>query len=589
MPTSYVTGPLENSSINDPGYSQTMPQPADGSFAPQPVDQSKLRGIAIPDGWRSPTIKQLNQENPLYTDVKDDWIKMSMLYEGGHVMRKNSTQFLLRRPRELQEVYQARVDRFTYHNILGTCFGWYRAAMFKNPPTITMKTVGKDGQPDGKDFPKDLDSFYIEFRKNCDRKKTSLVDLMREVWTSLALYKCAYVLVDTPRDDGSKTLREQKQKGVLDQFGRPSPYLVTYSPVSVINWDCDQYGNLDWCVLAYQDTTRQFVQTQKVVDTWYYFDRQIFLKYQRVRKPGESEITKVDETDRATLVDAGKHAMSQAGVVPLLKFEVPDGLWLTNRAYLPVLDHLNQDNSYGWALYMANLAMPVVTSDQDIKPQLSETGFIQLPTGAKYEWSEPEGRSFQRSAERVRELREEIFRAMYLSYQGRTSNATADGASGASKEMDMMPAQDVMNEYGDVIIAAAQQLMDAVAQARGDLAVRSDVRGMKFGKTASLEQIQKTEAVLSLGVPSDTFEKEVYKQSAAEYLPDANPETMEKINDEIDAAPSDEEKEQAQAKQRQQQYAQSMTQAVAAFNQAPPPVTPKKLRQNRAAALTSEA
>jgi hypothetical protein len=576
---------LENASINDPSYSQTMGVPADQAFAPQEAAASKLKGLDIPPGWRNPTIKQLNAEHPSYTDVKDDWIKMSMLYEGGHVMRKNSTQFLIRRPRELQEVYQARVDRFTYHNILGTCFGWYRAAMFKNPPTVDMKTVGKDGQPDGKDFAKDLDAFYIEFRKNCDRKKTSLVDLMREVFTSLALYRTAYVLLDIPRDDSeARSLRDQKQSGVLDQFGRPSPYLVIYSPVSVINWDTDPYGNLTWCVLAYQDSTRGFVQTQKIVDTWYYFDRQQFLKYQRVRKPGETEITKVNEADHVVLVDGGKHALAKANQVPLLRFEVPDGLWLSNRAYLPVLDHLNQDNAYGWALYMANLAMPVVTSDQDIKPQLSEAGFIQLPLGSTYAWSEPEGKSFARSAERVKELREEIFRAMYLTYQGRASTATADGASGSSKEMDMMPAQDIMNEYGDVVIAAMQQILDAVAQSRQDVTVRSDVRGLKFGKSATLDQIQRAEAALSLGIPSKTFEKEVYCQAAQEFLPDMNPETAELIRDEILKAPSNEEKEAQEADQRRQMYSQTLDKAVQ--NVVTPPVPPKKKAAVGVAALT---
>jgi hypothetical protein len=233
--------------------------------------------------------------------------------------------------------------------------------------------------------------------------------------------------------------------------------------------------------------------------------------------------------------------------------------------------------------------MPVITSDQDIKITLSETGAIILPLGSTYTWSEPSGKTFEASSKRVKELREEIFRAMYLAYQGKTSNATADGASGASKEMDMMPAQDVMNEYGQVVIQAMQQLLDAVAQARGDATVRSDVRGLNFGKTASLEQIQKAEAVLSLGLGSETFEKEVKKQAAAEFLPDANAETMEKIFDEIDAAPTDEEKEQADAKAKQTQYATSLAKTVSAFDQPPQPVIPKVKRQNRTEALTSEA
>ena len=271
----------------------------------------------------------------------------------------------------------------------------------------------------------------------------------------------------------------------------------------------------------------------------------------------------------------GPHALSTVGRVPLLCFEVPNALWLANRAFLPVVDHLNQENSYAWSLYISNLAMPVITSDVDVKPQMSETGFIQLPIGSTYAWTEPEGRSFGHSATRVRELREEIYRMMYLAYQGRSSNATADGASGASKEMDMMPAQDIMNEYGDIVIAAMQLILDTVAQAR-DEQITSDVRGMKFGKTSTLSDLQRTEAALALAVPSRTFEKEVYRAAAREYLPDANPEVQKSIIDEIEAAPTNEEKQLEQAQQRQQQYRSSIEQAADRFSQAPPITVPPK-------------
>lgn len=583
-------GAVGSGGANDPSYGGTNP-PASASIAPSATSALNLKGMTIPDDMRNPTVKQLNQEHPDYTDKKDVWIKMSMLYEGGYVISKNCTQFLMRRPRELQEVYQARVDRFTYHNILGLCFGWYRAAMFKNPPVVRMVTVGKDEQPDGKDFPADIDAWYIAFRKDCDKKKTTMVDLMREVWTSLALYRVSYVLLDLPTAPDAKTQFDQRKAGVLGSDGKPNPYLVTYSPVSVINWDTDAYGNLNWAVIAYQDRNRGFVKTDKIVDTWLYFDREKFIRYERERKPGETDISRLDENDRATITAAGPHALSKQNAVPLLKFEAPEGLWLTNRAFLPVKDHLNQDNALAWALYISCLAMPVVTSDTDIKPQLSETGFIQLPTGATYAWSEPEGKSFAISAQRVGDLRQEIFRAMYLSYQGKSSSATADGASGVSKEMDMMPAQDVMNEYGDIIIASMQQLLDMVAQARGDSNVRADVRGLKFGKTATLDQVQLAEAVLAIGTGSETFEKEVKKQLVSDYLPDANPETLEKISDEIDAAPTDEEKAQADAKAKQMQYSASLAKTVSAFNQPPQPplpagAPPQKLAKKGAAALT---
>jgi hypothetical protein len=488
------------------------------------------------------TVKQLNLENAEYTLLKEDWDKMQLLYKGGIEIRKRAADFLMRRPRELQEVFQARLDRFTYHNILGTCFGWYRAAMFKNSPTIEMT------DQTGKVLDDKSGKFYVDFRSNCDNNAGPFMDLLRDVWKDLALFRVSYVLVDAPKADGPvNTLRDQKLAGVVDEDGKVRPFVVSYSPLSVINWSTDKYGAMNWCVLTYQETRNDFGSAPSIVDVWYYFDRQNFQRFERVRKDNEVKTGKLEDSDPVDLVDSGRHALAAVNRVPLLKFEVSDALWLANRAFLPTLDHLNQDNSYGWALFMSNLAMPVIKTDQDVSPTLSEAGFIKLPSDASYEWSEPEGKSFDKSAARVKELREEIFRAMYLTYQGRSSNATADGASGASKEMDMMPAQDVMNDYGNSIVGVAQTILNMLAQARND-DVTADVRGFKYGRSSTLDQIERTDAAISLGIPSRMFEKEVYKQSAAEYLPDANPQTIETIFQEIDAAPSNEEKEAQAAK-----------------------------------------
>ena len=47
--------------------------------------------------------------------------------------------------------------------------------------------------------------------------------------------------------------------------------------------------------------------------------------------------------------------MSDQNRVPLRYITIPEGLWLANRAFLPSMTHLNVENSYIWALFMANL------------------------------------------------------------------------------------------------------------------------------------------------------------------------------------------------------------------------------------------
>jgi hypothetical protein len=505
----------------------------------------------IPTAWQSPTIKQLNQQHPEYTDKIDDLIKMTLLYEGGHAIKQVPTQFLRRRPRELQDVYQARVDRFTYDNILGAVFGWYRSALFKTPPTIIGSTAKGKGlfsrvansiaqlaaRAAGVELSNKLEEFYIAFRDDCDKKGTSLVDFFRDFWTNLALTKNAYVLIDLPttKDALPLNLRDQIEAGIVDPKGRPLPYLVSYSPLSVINWHDDPYGNMEWAVIKLTDERRVFSSNhQSVVDVWYYFDRFKYIKYEFIR-PADIGLGKPDESAHATLVESGPHATAKQEICPLLRFSVDESLWIANRAYLPVVDHLNHENSFEWALEMGNVCMPVIYCDDDVDFQIAETGCIKLPEKARYGWTEPEGKTFAHSAERLVQLREDIYRLMYLVYQGRRSTSSADGASAAAKEQDMQPAQDIMNEYGETICRAMQKVMNLIARVRGDNTV-FDVRGMKFGKTITLESIQKVASVLALGVPSDDFYREVFRQTVSEVLPDANPDVLDRIYQDINEA-----------------------------------------------------
>src|ERR1035441_3407100 len=123
---------------NDPNSIPPTPLKA-GETSAGVLDRS---GTGIPEEWKNPTIKQLSQEHPDYTALRDTWYQLSVLYEGGHTIKEQAATFLVRRPKELQEIYQARLERFTYDNILGACFGWFRAALFKNPPTI----IGSSGK-----------------------------------------------------------------------------------------------------------------------------------------------------------------------------------------------------------------------------------------------------------------------------------------------------------------------------------------------------------------------------------------------------------------------------------------------------------
>lgn len=498
-------------------------------------------GVTIP-------VKLLDAKHPYYADNAAAWDDIELLYRGGHALKAKAEHFLVKRPKELAEVYAARAARFTYQNILGTALGWYEAAMFKTDPDIHVKRG--DGEPG-----EQQSSFYSDFMSDCDRCCTTYVDLFRRGLRYLMLFRSAFFLVDLPQTAVQPTtLAEQKAIGALD------PYIVLYDPRQIINWETDPYGNLAWIVIATTTEERAFGSESAVIDRWYYFDTAEYRVYQAKRE------RLAEKSQTANLIDAGPHALADAGRVPVRWVQVPDGLWLANRVYLHALAHLNLQNAYYWGLTMGCLPVPVISGEYNEPPTVSETAYIHLPDpNAKFQYAEPSGKTYEISAKEIAAIREEMYRQLYLQAQGRSSTAQASAQSGYSKEMDMAPSRDVLNGLGDILRAGMRDLLMDVATVRGDDDLTFDVRGFSFDEDETAGELATAQLAIDLDIPSDTLEKEIQKRVARCLLKDASPEVVETVEGEIDKAPTKAERMKAEMDAKQQRMQSALKQATTRF------------------------
>jgi len=456
-------------------------------------------------------INQLDARHPSLTEgLLEAWDSIDLLASGGHQIKAAASRFLWKREKELSEVYQARLSAFTYQDILGTATGWYEAAMFADDPDIFIKP--------------DTEEFYVAFLENCDRARTSLAHLFRKVFLDLMRFGCSWILTDLPRPDGAPvTLAEQRAAGALD------PYLVLYDPRQVINWDTDQHGNITWVVAAASTEQRGFAAEPVVVDRWYYFDRNEYRVYEARREKRDEKAT------TATLVDSGRHALSRVGRVPLRRLCVPSELWIGNRALLPAVAHLNLQNAHNWGLHRSCLPVLYVKGDFEHPPSISEVSYLHISEKGEIGYVEPSGSTYQVAADEIGRLREETYRQMYLQAQGRSTEATPAAQSGVSKELDMAPARDILNGFGDILLAGMRQVLEDVAAARGDN-LTFDLRGFTFDDQNVDTEIRSAQHALDLAIPSETLEREIQKRAARCLLKDARPELVEKVEAEIDGA-----------------------------------------------------
>jgi hypothetical protein len=512
----------------------SIPNPIGATLPPAPAGEAR--------------VSLLDAKHVYWTKYHDTWDMLDLLFRSGQAIQEQAARFLRKRPKELSEVYSARLVGFDHTPIMGTALGWYQSKLFARDPLIDIRPKG-ESDPDKLD-PKMKDS-YTGFLQNCDRSGTTFVDVWRLIFQNLLVFKGAYVCIDLPTTGTQPNRLAQRAAGGLD------PYLMVYDPRSVINWDVDEFGNLEWAVIRIKTFKHEFLGNGIDIDRWYYYDRKEYRIYERTKvrdkdsgdtvlygASGEMVSSQTEQT--AKLVASGPHCMSDQNKVPLRYVTVPEGLWLANRAYLPSMTHLNVENSYIWALFMANLPVPVIKGDSEFSQTISETAFISLDKDASFEWSEPKGTSFSHSEKFLSSKREEIFRSVFLTSQGRDSSASASASSGLSKEMDLLPAKDVLAAFGDGLRAGMQNVLNDVAAVRGE-AVEFDVRGFEFEDSTVLEEAEILELLMSLDLQSDELYKQAQIRLAQLYMADANRAVVQKVVDEITAAPTRSELAAAQA------------------------------------------
>ena len=507
--------------------------------------------LPFPDGLTSLTSgKGVNAKHSEWVDRAMAYFHIDLLAAGGYEIRKHPQHFLRTRHKEQNDVYLDRASMMTYQNLIGSAIGWYNAAMFREEWQPVFK---KDGVTLTDSDPND---FYTRFTANADRAGTTFNSLLATIFETQLKFQHCWVLTDKPAFDPSQFANRAEQTAA----GANDPYVVLYDPRSVINWDEDELGNLNWAVTWTTTVQRQFLKAPVTVDRWTYYDRKSFTIYEAERAEGDLQPTEDDS--KVKQIRTGPHALAQVGRVPLRRLSIPKLFWLANRALPQALDHLNQDNTFRHALMMANLPMPAVFGEYDEPVTASETELNHFPSNTKFEWLEPKGVSFEHSARRLSTLVEEVYRQFHLQAQGKDSKATASAQSGYSKDMDWKPANDVLGKFAKWLRQHGEQILRDVADAHDDASITAVVNGTEFDGGSLDAALATHELVEAADIPSDTLEKVSQINVAMQVAADEPDEVQQKIRAEIEAAPTKSERAEMQQQQAQQQFGQALDTAI---------------------------
>src|SRR5262245_46857128 len=112
---------------------------------------------------------KINREHPEYTAKIAMWRKYRDLYTGGEQMRERAGEYLVRRNKEPNEVYQERLARVFYENYVGSIIDWYASTLLRREPVLVAEGANEAGK-----------AFFGEFAEDCDLKGTNLSDFFRQ-------------------------------------------------------------------------------------------------------------------------------------------------------------------------------------------------------------------------------------------------------------------------------------------------------------------------------------------------------------------------------------------------------------------------
>lgn len=436
-------------------------------------------------------IKHLKAKHPSY-DCQT-WKLHSALYKGR--IGCYTKEFLPKFHSETIAMYDNRLANAenVYENHIGHIIDQLEATVFSIP--LSMREA----------FSRKVPDFYAAFKEDADTEGTDLVDFMRERFKEAILKGRSYWLV-------SPTMTNE-------------PYLSALQAEDIYNWYADDNG-LAWVIIHSSSISQPRIDQEPIaMDRFRVFKRDSIEIYEA---PVDAK-----ETEDAKLIFQAKNPL---GYVPLLSLSMPDGLSPAYRASKLQIAHFEACHTLSYASKKTNFPIPVLKTEEEVRSvvNVGVGAALNIRPENSFEFVSPSSDSFETQMKRIESLRNEIYRVCGMSHLG-IDNTTSTGAiarSGLSKVMDLSISDKSLEKYISLISEAIQRTFAMVSNQRGDdyMFDCSAANQGAFSRSISFDDMQ---TVLSLGIPSATFQAELKASAAQRLLPHLPQSAHTKIRQEI--------------------------------------------------------
>lgn len=456
-------------------------------------------------------------------DAKNDsydaatWRRYDALYRGGVAFRACIGEFLAQNDMESDSSYHKRKREAHYRSYVGPIVDYFAAQLFASQMVVRASVDDNQVDPD---------EYYAHLKEDADGVGTDLVDFMRSRFTDALIKRASWWIVEMPSDGGAKpaSRAEWNERRLGDAK------LRAIDAECVFDWDCDDDGALLWVITATQCKPRPDPRLGRrlVKATWKLYDRTNVETFEIVYDPSE---TRLDPEMDIASVGIGPHGFSE---VPIVRMCVPEGLWLCNRIADAQVEHFRLSSGLGWAIRRTCYAVPVFKSADADKPPRAGANFITIGEKEDFDFVSPDAGPFAIIASTIKDQKDEIYRVAQQMASGVDNNAAAIGRSAASKNADAGATEVCLAAYGAFVREAIERTYQLISQGRGD-GYKWSIEGLDRFSLADAEQtVANALQAQSIGIPSETFRRELFVQVANALLPNIDQQRKDAIRLEID-------------------------------------------------------
>lgn len=403
------------------------------------------------------SLEVLQQQAAEFSQLRPHLSRIMDLTAGGHQLRDQLHRFLKQRPGEENELYQHRLDKFTYSNILGGSLAQITAK-------VSSSQLQVQGQPQ---------EFWTRFLNNTNGAGRTQEKLIDNLLLQGLQERIVYLHVDKPQAPFQPRNRAEEEALGLD------PKIVLYPATQVPLWG-EENGNLTW-IKTFQLNEEILGPTSPAMfkATWQIIDAEVIARYASYVKLGhrgqiiellDEKGEPLDDQETVPLESEVAHGFGQ---LPVVRLAIPHRLWSADQA-APIAESMLRLECHRYdlltAAYLQRTYKPIQRPDDDLGETYVDDSMEELPTGLqfvleldKFEWSEPKGDiiphihgSLEKSEQQIRAI---------CGVSAPSVEPTEE--SGISKKMDFVIEDNRLRSYGHLIRDALEAAYTLVARSVG--------------------------------------------------------------------------------------------------------------------------